>query len=123
MTAIRKTTRSVFAVALLAAGFSIATPANDAQAINQTDCTSNEFLYVKGHYDLPIIVGGKEDFRYCFANAGTVSLGEGAWVDVVSTGNNDIQMHDANGTTVKINRWSIVNYPNRPPHIESIRIL
>ncbi|MGW6793205.1 beta/gamma crystallin domain-containing protein [Streptomyces chartreusis] len=124
MSTVRKTARSLFAVALLAAGFSIATPANAAHATNQTPCIEGEnFVHVWGHYSgRPIIVGPNEDFEFCLANAGTVSLGQYAWVDKVSTGNNDIQMNDANGATVRIDRWHIVAYPNRPPHITSIRI-
>ncbi|MFJ6076042.1 beta/gamma crystallin domain-containing protein [Streptomyces sp. NPDC093065] len=123
MTTIGKATGSLFAVALLATAFSIATPANEAHAINQTPCTSGEFLYVKGHIsDRPSSLGGNGPFEVCYANAGTVSLGKYAWVDAVSTGNNDIQMNDANGATVKLDRWNSVYYPNRPLHIKSIQI-
>ncbi len=51
-----------------------------------------------------------------------MGLGGGAWVDKISTGNNDIQMNDANGDTIRISRWNIVTYPNRPPNITSIQI-
>ncbi|MFZ4185263.1 beta/gamma crystallin domain-containing protein [Streptomyces pseudogriseolus] len=123
MTTVRKATRTLFAVALLAAGFSIAIPTNSAQAINQTSCNSGDYLHVWGHYSgRPLIVGPNGPFEYCFANAGTTYLGEYAWIDQVSTGNNDIQMNDANGSTVKISRWHVVTYPNRPPHITSIQI-
>ncbi|MFB7948242.1 beta/gamma crystallin domain-containing protein [Kitasatospora phosalacinea] len=122
MTITRKTVRSLFAVALLAAGFSVATPANDAHAMNQTPCTTSDLLHIWGHYSRPLIVGPSGPFEYCAANAGTMQLGSGAWVDKISTGNNDIQMNDANGATVRISRWNIVTYPNQPPNVTSIQI-
>ncbi|WP_405448054.1 oxidoreductase [Streptomyces achromogenes] len=118
----RKTTRNLLAVALLTAGLAVATPVNAAHAMNQTPCTSDDLLHIWGHYSRPIIVGPNGPFEYCAANAGTMGLGAGAWVDKISTGNNDIQMNDANGSTVKISRWNIVTYPTRPPNITSIQI-
>ncbi|WP_206282674.1 hypothetical protein, partial [Streptomyces barkulensis] len=43
MPTIRKTARSLFAVALLAAGFSVTAPMNAAYAMNQTPCTTERF--------------------------------------------------------------------------------
>ncbi|MEU9575905.1 beta/gamma crystallin domain-containing protein [Streptomyces chilikensis] len=122
MPTIRKTARSLFAVALLAAGFSVVTPTNAAHAMNQTPCTSGDLLHVWGHYSRPQIAGPSGPFEFCAANAGTMRLGAGAWVDKISTGNNDIQMNDANGAAVRISRWNIVTYPNQPPNITSIQI-
>jgi hypothetical protein len=119
---IRKTARNLFAVALLAAGLSVATPANAAPAMNQTPCTTDDLLHIWGHYSRPLIVGPSGPFEFCAANAGTMRLGVGAWVDKISTGNNDIQMNDANGATVRISRWNIVTYPNQPLNITSIQI-
>lgn len=119
---VRKTARSLFAVALLAAGFSIAAPANAAHATDSVECGSPDYLQVWGHTKPPLIVGSGGNFIACYANAGTITLGEYAWVDQVSTGNNDIQMNDVNGAKVKISRRNIVTYPNRPPHISSIQI-
>lgn len=127
MTTIRKTTRRVFALALLtlAAGFSIATPANAAPALNQTPCgTRTDLLHVWGHISgQPIIVGPNGPFEVCYANGGAAYLGDYAWIDQVSTGNNDIIMHDANGTDIGISRWTVRTYPNRPPHITAISII
>ncbi|WP_405459865.1 oxidoreductase [Streptomyces sp. NBC_00101] len=122
MPALRKTTRSLFAVALLAAGFSVATPTAPAHAMNQTSCSTSDLLHIWGHYSRPQIYGPSGPFEFCAANAGTMGLGSGAWVDKISTGNNDIQMNDANGATVRISRWNIVTYPNQPPNIASIQI-
>ncbi|MEU8737397.1 beta/gamma crystallin domain-containing protein [Streptomyces halstedii] len=122
MPTIRKTAGNLFAVALLAAGFSVATPANVASAMSQTPCNTGDLLHIWGHYTRPLIVGPSGPFEFCAANAGTMGLGPGAWVDKISTGNNDIQMNDANGATVRISRWNIVTYPNQPPNITSIQI-
>ncbi|MFD7730373.1 hypothetical protein ACFV6F_08315 [Kitasatospora phosalacinea] len=65
MTTTRKTARSLFAVALLAAGFSISAPANDAHAMNQTPCTTGDLLHIWGHYSRPLIVGPSGPFEYC----------------------------------------------------------
>ncbi|WP_406350960.1 oxidoreductase [Streptomyces sp. NBC_01635] len=122
MPTIRKTAQRLFAVALLTAGLNLATPANTALAMNQTPCTTGDLLHMWGHYSRPLIVGPSGPFEFCAANAGTMGLGAGAWVDKISTGNNDIQMNDANGTPIRISRWNIVTYPNRPPNITSIQI-
>jgi hypothetical protein len=45
------------------------------------------------------------------------------WVDKISTGKNDIEYLDYNGAKVRIKRWTIRNFPNRPPHVDSITIL
>lgn len=122
MPTIKKTAQRLFSVALLTAGLNLATPANTALAMSQTPCTTGDLLHIWGHYSRPLIVGPSGPFEYCAANAGTMGLGAGAWVDKISTGNNDIQMNDANGTAIKISRWNIVTYPNRPPNITSIQI-
>lgn len=122
MPTIRKTAQRLFSVALLTAGLNLATPANTALAMSQTPCTTGDLLHIWGHYSRPLIAGPSGPFEYCAANAGTMGLGAGAWVDKISTGNNDIQMNDANGTAIKISRWNIVTYPNRPPNITSIQI-
>lgn len=122
MPTIKKTAQRLFSVALLTAGLNLATPANTALAMSQTPCTTGDLLHIWGHYSRPLIAGPSGPFEYCAANAGTMGLGAGAWVDKISTGNNDIQMNDANGTAIKISRWNIVTYPNRPPNITSIQI-
>ncbi|WP_407918277.1 beta/gamma crystallin domain-containing protein [Kitasatospora sp. NE20-6] len=90
--------------------------------MNQTSCTTGDLLHIWGHYTRPLISGPSGPFEFCAANAGTMGLGIGAWVDKISTGNNDIQMNDANGATVRISRWNIVTFPNQPPNIASIQI-
>lgn len=122
MPTIRKTARNLFAVALLTAGLSVAIPTNAASAMNQTPCTTDDLLHIWGHYSRPQIAGPSGPFKFCAANAGTMELGAGAWVDKISTGNNDIQMNDANGAVIRISRWNIVTYPNRPLNIRSIQI-
>ncbi|MGN9780616.1 beta/gamma crystallin domain-containing protein [Nonomuraea sp. ZG12] len=57
----------------------------------------------------------------CYANKGTMSVR--LWVDQISTGNNDIKYLDYNGAKVRIKRWTIMKFPNRPPHVDSITIL
>ncbi|NED84097.1 oxidoreductase, partial [Streptomyces sp. SID11233] len=40
-----------------------------------------------------------------------------------STGNNDLIYSDANGDSVRVNRWTDITYPNRPPKVSYIEIL
>ena len=125
MTTIRKTARGLFVLALLATGFSVATPANAAPALNQTPCGNRtDLLHVWGHISgRPIIVGGNGPFEVCYANGGAAVLGDNAWIDQVSTGNNNIIMHDANGDDIGISRWTVRTYPHNPPHIQAISIV
>ncbi|MCO5999989.1 beta/gamma crystallin domain-containing protein [Actinoallomurus rhizosphaericola] len=60
----------------------------------------------------------------CFANAGTIYpwQGQARWIDKVSTGNNDVVIHDDNGTDVYISRNNIVTYPNRPMSTRHVTI-
>ncbi|MEU7106376.1 beta/gamma crystallin domain-containing protein, partial [Streptomyces sp. NPDC046215] len=44
-------------------------------------------------------------------------------VDKISTGNNDLIYYDANGDSVKIERWHEITFPNRPPKVKAIEIL
>lgn len=37
------------------------------------------------------------------------------WVDRISTGTNDLIYYDANGDSVRINRWTDITFPSRPP--------
>ncbi|HEY6796016.1 MAG TPA: beta/gamma crystallin domain-containing protein [Kineosporiaceae bacterium] len=119
----RRTVRNLLAVTVLAAGFGAVAPATAAFAMNQVNCATagDEFLKVWGHVDRPAIVGGPVSFEVCAANAGTMNLG--AWVDQISTGNNDIRYFDANGATVDIHRWTVIRFPNRPPNVDRIQIL
>ncbi|MCO5999247.1 beta/gamma crystallin domain-containing protein [Actinoallomurus rhizosphaericola] len=91
-----------------------------AFAINGVDCVSSDFLQIWYH-------DGEHTYTsLCFANAGTIfPWGHNTirWIDKVSTGNNDVIIHDDNGTEVYISRWNIVTYPNRPMATNHLTIL
>jgi hypothetical protein len=111
-----KKLRNSFVVAALAAVFMANLPAGTAHAINMVDCGSRtDFLKLTGHDSWPATR------VRCYANKGTMSVR--LWVDQISTGKNDIEYLDYNGAKVRIKRWTIRNFPNRPPHVDSITIL
>ena len=124
MSTIRKTARSLFVLALLATGLSVATPANASTAINQTPCGNRgDLLHVWGHISgRPLIEGPNGPFEVCYANGGDAQLGNHAWIDQVSTGNNDILMHDANGDNVLLFRLNFRTY-SQAKHITFIKII
>ncbi|MGW4421489.1 beta/gamma crystallin domain-containing protein [Streptosporangium sp. NPDC004631] len=112
----KKSARSI-AVALAAtAAFTVTIPAGPAFAINHVRCVDGEnFLKIWSHL---------YSFRSvdCYANGGKTDFG-GWWVDRISTGNNDLIYYDANGASVRINRWRDITFPNRPPQVMAIQIL
>ncbi|MEU0516807.1 beta/gamma crystallin domain-containing protein [Streptosporangium sp. NPDC006007] len=112
----KKNIRSM-AVALAAtAAFTIAIPAGPAFAINHVRCVGGEnFLKIWSH------LGGRYSVD-CYANGGKTGFG-GWWVDRISTGNNDLIYYDANGDSVRINRWNDITFPNRPPKVIAIQIV
>ncbi|MFB7383280.1 beta/gamma crystallin domain-containing protein [Kitasatospora purpeofusca] len=98
-----------------AAAFTVAVP-NNAFAINHIECRGGEdYLKIWSHS------GGSQSVD-CYANAGRTDFGNW-WVDRISTGNNDLIYYDANGDSVRINRWTDITFPNHPPQVKSIEIL
>ncbi|MEV7186026.1 beta/gamma crystallin domain-containing protein [Kitasatospora sp. NPDC093102] len=100
-----------------AATLTVAVPSGNAFAIDHVQCdgSRNDFLKIWSHLD------GRDSVD-CYANGGTIGFG-GWWVDRISTGNNDLVYSDANGDSVRINRWTDITFPNRPPKVNSIQIL
>jgi Streptomyces killer toxin-like. len=113
---IKKAIRASAGAATLAALFAVNLPAAPAHAINSVPCNRHDYLKITGHYG-----NNPRRVQFCFANAGTVPLN--LWVDQFSTGNNDIEYLDFNGQKIRIRRWTVINYPNRPPHVRSVTIL
>lgn len=102
----------------LAAAIAVTLPAGAAHAINKVDCGDrDDFLKVTGHTSG---IPWRRQVR-CYANAGTVEVR--LWVDQISTGNNDVVYFDENRDVVEIKRWTIMNFPNRPPNVRNIKIL
>ncbi|GAA0454795.1 hypothetical protein GCM10009544_16930 [Streptomyces stramineus] len=105
------------AAAFAAAGaLTVAVPTGNAFAIDHVECRGGEnFLKIWSHN------GGRQSVD-CYANRGRTDFG-GWWVDKISTGNNDLIYYDANGDSVKIERWHEITFPNRPPKVKAIEIL
>ncbi|MBZ4318952.1 beta/gamma crystallin domain-containing protein [Streptomyces huiliensis] len=114
-----KTKKSVSSLAVAfaaAAAFTAVIPTGNAYAIDHVGCRGGEnFLKIWSHS------GGKQSVD-CYANRGKMNFG-GWWVDKISTGNNDLIYYDANGDSVKIERWHEISFPNRPPKVNAIEIL
>ncbi|MEU0283271.1 beta/gamma crystallin domain-containing protein [Streptomyces sp. NPDC006195] len=104
------------AVSLAAVTALTVSMSGNAYAIDHVECRGGEnFLKIWSHN------GGRQSVD-CYANRGRTSFG-GWWVDKISTGNNDLIYYDANGDSVRINRWTEISFPNRPPKVNSIEIL
>ncbi|MER6393639.1 beta/gamma crystallin domain-containing protein [Streptomyces sp. NPDC001523] len=104
------------AVAFAAAASLTLTIPGNAFAIDHVECRGGEnFLKIWSHE------GGRQSVD-CYANKGRTGFG-GWWVDKISTGNNDLIYYDANGDSVRINRWTEITFPNHPPKVNSIEIL
>ncbi|MFF8828071.1 beta/gamma crystallin domain-containing protein [Streptomyces sp. NPDC015131] len=113
----KKAVRSAVVAVSAAAAFTVMLPAGNAYAINEVECRGGEnFLKIWSHS------GGGRHSVDCYANRGRMDFG-GWWVDRISTGNNDLIYYDANGDSVRINRWTDITFPNRPPKVNSIEIL
>ncbi|MFJ2910983.1 beta/gamma crystallin domain-containing protein [Streptomyces sp. NPDC087228] len=116
---ISKTTRAARSMAVAfaaAAAFTMTMPTSNAFAIDHVPCRGGEnFLKIWSHSD------GRESVD-CYANRGKTSFG-GWWIDKISTGNNDLIYYDANGDSVKIERWHEISFPKRPPKVNAIEIL
>ncbi|MFF4498516.1 beta/gamma crystallin domain-containing protein [Streptomyces sp. NPDC001546] len=94
-----------------------AQPLGNAFAIDHVECRGGEdFLKIWSHS------GDGRSSVDCYANKGRTGFGSW-WVDRISTGNNDLIYFDANGDSVRINRWTDITFPNRPPKVDSIEIL
>ncbi|KRV50571.1 oxidoreductase [Wenjunlia vitaminophila] len=112
----KRVARSVTVAFAAAAAFTMTVPSGNAFAIDHVQCRGGEnFLKIWSHS------GGRQSVD-CYANRGKTSFG-GWWVDKISTGNNDLIYYDANGDSVKIERWREITFPNRPPKVNAIEIL
>ncbi|MET8763623.1 beta/gamma crystallin domain-containing protein [Lentzea sp. NPDC004782] len=86
-----------------------------AATADMVDCGGrSDFLHVYGR-------NGYGPQERCYANAGKAA--QALWVDRISTGNNDIVYRDYNGEIVRIDRWTDISFPNRPPYVDYIIIL
>lgn len=99
-----------------AVAFTLIVPGT-ALAIDHVRCdgSRNDFLKIWSHS------GGTSSVD-CYANGGSTGFG-GWWIDKISTGNNDLVYYDVNGDSVRINRWTEITFPNRPPQVKEIKIL
>ncbi|MDH6695728.1 beta/gamma crystallin domain-containing protein [Streptomyces griseoviridis] len=107
---------SMVAAFAAAATLTVGVPSGSAYAIDHVQCVGGEnFLKIYSH------LNGRNSVD-CYANAGKTNFG-GWWVDRIVTGNNDLIYYDANGDSVRINRWHDITFPNHPPKVASIQIL
>ncbi|NEA40670.1 beta/gamma crystallin domain-containing protein [Streptomyces sp. SID11385] len=112
----RKTVRSTVVAFAAATALAATLPTGNAYAIDHIPCRAGEnYLKIWSH------LNGKDSVD-CYANKGKISFGNW-WVDRISTGNNDLIYSDANGDSVRVNRWTDITYPNRPPKVSYIEIL
>ncbi|MEU9098445.1 beta/gamma crystallin domain-containing protein [Streptomyces sp. NPDC048361] len=112
----KRIVRSATVAVAAAAAFTVVMPTGNAFAIDHVECRGGEnFLKIWSHS------GGRQSVD-CYANKGRTDFG-GWWVDRISTGNNDLIYFDANGDSVRIDRWHDITFPNRPPKVNSIEIL
>ncbi|MEU8587355.1 beta/gamma crystallin domain-containing protein [Streptomyces sp. NPDC048664] len=108
--------RSMAVTLAAAATIALGMPGGNAFAIDHVQCVGGEnFLKIWSHLD------GRQSVD-CYANAGKTDFG-GWWVDRISTGNNDLIYYDANGDSVKIERWHDMTFPNHPPKVVAVQIL
>lgn len=112
----KRVARSATVALAAAAAFTVVMPTSNAFAINEVECRGGEnFLKIWSHNN------GRTSVN-CYANKGRMSFGNW-WVDRISTGNNDLIYYDANGDSVRINRWTDITFPSRPPKVKDIEIL
>lgn len=99
-----------------ATALTVGVPSGDAFAIDHVECVGGaNYLKIYSH------LNGRESVD-CYVNSGRTDFG-GWWVDRIVTGNNDLIYYDANGDSVRIDRWHDITFPNRPPRVNSIQIL
>jgi Beta/Gamma crystallin len=113
----KRVARSLAVASAAAAALTMTVPTGNAFAIDHVTCEGgrNDFLKIWSH-------GGGGDRVDCYANRGKTNFGA-RWVDKISTGNNDVIYYDANGDSVRVDRWHVISFPNRPPKVTAIRIL
>ncbi|MEV5986118.1 beta/gamma crystallin domain-containing protein [Streptomyces sp. NPDC052051] len=112
----KKVARSMAVAFAAAVTITMVMPTGNAFAIDHIPCRAGEnYLKIWSH-------SGGRDSVDCYANRGRTSFGNW-WVDKISTGNNDLIYYDANGDSVKIERWHEITFPNRPPKVKDIEIL
>ncbi|MFF3124438.1 beta/gamma crystallin domain-containing protein [Streptomyces sp. NPDC057908] len=112
----KRAARSVAVALATTAALTIGMPSGNAFAIDHVQCVGGEdFLKIWSHLD------GRESVD-CYANGGKTDFG-GWWIDRISTGNNDLIYYDANGDSVKIERWHDITFPNHPPRVVAIQIV
>ncbi|MCC9307817.1 oxidoreductase [Kitasatospora sp. RB6PN24] len=113
----KRAVRSMAVAFAAAATLTVGVPSGPAVAIDHVQCVGgrDDFLKIWSHLD------GRDSVD-CYANGGRTDFG-GWWVDRISTGNNDLIYYDANGDSVKIERWHDITFPNRPPKVVSIQIV
>ncbi|MCX4970133.1 oxidoreductase [Streptomyces sp. NBC_00654] len=112
----KRIARSVAVAFAATAAVTMALPSGNAYAIDHVECRGGEnFLKIWSHLD------GRSSVD-CYANGGRTSFG-GWWVDRISTGNNDLIYYDENGDSVRVNRWTDITFPNRPPKVKDIEII
>ncbi|MER5554602.1 beta/gamma crystallin domain-containing protein [Streptomyces sp. NPDC002793] len=113
----KRAARTMVTALAATAAFTMVMPTGTAYAINEVSCAEQgDFLRIMSHHSTGI---KSED---CYANRGKLDFG-GWWIDKISTGNNDVRLHDANGAVVSIARHRVVTFPNNPPKINAIEIL
>ncbi|MEU3567867.1 beta/gamma crystallin domain-containing protein [Kitasatospora sp. NPDC036755] len=112
----KRAVRSLAVALAAAATFTVGLPNSGAFAIDHVPCDGgrNDFLKIWSHLD------GRDSVD-CYANGGRTDFG-GWWVDRISTGNNDLTYDDVNGDSVRIERWTDITFPNRPPRVAAIQI-
>ncbi|MFJ4902752.1 beta/gamma crystallin domain-containing protein [Streptomyces sp. NPDC088727] len=112
----KRVARSLGVAIAATAAVTMVMPTSNAFAIDHVECRGGEhFLKVWSHLD------GRTSVD-CYANKGRTGFGSW-WVDRISTGNNDLIYYDANGDSVRINRWTDITFPNNPPRVKDIEIL
>ncbi|MEV5956781.1 beta/gamma crystallin domain-containing protein [Streptomyces sp. NPDC051987] len=73
-----------------------------ASAMNPVNCGDRtDFLRVTENFSAD----------HCYANAGSVSYGNGIWVSKISSGNNDI-LWMADGSYHDLARWNVITWPS-----------
>lgn len=113
----KRVARSATVAIAAAAAFTVVMPTGNAFAIDHVECRGGEnFLKIWSHS------GDGRSSVDCYANKGRTGFGNW-WVDRISTGNNDLVYYDANGDSVRINRWTDITFPHRPPKVKDIEIL
>ncbi|GAA4547239.1 beta/gamma crystallin domain-containing protein [Amycolatopsis samaneae] len=112
----KRIARSAAVAVAATAALTMIAPVGSAFAIDHIPCRGGEpFLKIWSH------LGGRSSVD-CYANGGRTDFG-GWWVDRIYTGNNDLIYYDANGDSVRINRWTDITFPNRPPKVNAIEIV